>query len=400
MIRRLSTALLTIVAVVLVTSTVRSAQSLAPLTRHVREVTFTGQAQLVGRLPAGQAMHIDIVLAPSDPAGLESFLREVYDPSSPNYHHFLTVQEFTNKFGPSQQDYEALLHFAQTNGFTVAGGSRDAMDVQFKGSVRAIEQAFHVTMGVYQHPTENRNFYAPDREPTLDLPFQVWHISGLDNYATPRSALVHKSSGGLPNASIGSGPANSFLGSDMRAAYYDGSLSGAGQILGLLEYVGTDLADLNTYYTNTGQSNSVPITLWSTDGTSTSCLASMGCDDTEQTLDMTQALGMAPGLSSLVMYVGSSDTALLSCMSSTGGSCPSVLPSNLSSSWYWPPPDPSTDEPFFEKMAAQGQSFFEATGDGGDWGNTTNNWWPMEDQWVIGVGGTDLVTSSAGGAWS
>ena len=66
------------------------------------------------------------------------------------------------------------------------------MDVQLKGSVANIKKAFHVTMGVYQHPTENRTFYAPDREPTVDLPFPLWHISGLDNYSIPRPALVHR----------------------------------------------------------------------------------------------------------------------------------------------------------------------------------------------------------------
>src|ERR1035437_4440115 len=106
-----------------------------------------------------------------------------------------------------------------------------------------------------------------------------------------------------PNATTGSGPSASFLGSDMRAAYYGGTaLTGAGQNLGLLEYYGTDLADLTTYFKNVGQTNNVPITLLSTDGTSTSCTYP-GCDDGEQTLDMTQAIGMAPGLSSLVMYV-------------------------------------------------------------------------------------------------
>jgi hypothetical protein len=40
--------------------------------------------------------------------------------------------------------------------FTVVGGSRDAMDVQLKGSVATIETAFHVTLGLYQHPTEDR----------------------------------------------------------------------------------------------------------------------------------------------------------------------------------------------------------------------------------------------------
>jgi len=93
----------------------------------------------------------------------------------------------------------------------------------------------------------------------------------------------------------------------MRAAYYGGSLTGAGQYVGLLEYYGTDLADVTTYYTNAKQTKNVPITLLSTDGTSTNCVYSQGCDDTEQTLDITQALGMAPGLAGLYVYVGSTD---------------------------------------------------------------------------------------------
>jgi kumamolisin len=75
------------------------------------------------------------------------------------------------------------------------------------------------------------------------------------------------------------------------------------------------------------------------------------------------------------------------------------LPLNLSSSWYWPPPDPTTDDPFFQKMAAQGQSFFEAAGDDGEW-RSTNTWWPMESPYVICVGGTDLDTTGPGGAWA
>jgi len=44
--------------------------------------------------------------------------------------------------------------------------------------VANVEKAFHVTMGLYQHPTQNRTFYAPDREPTVDLSIRLWHISG------------------------------------------------------------------------------------------------------------------------------------------------------------------------------------------------------------------------------
>ena len=196
-----------------------------------------------------------------------------------------------------------------------------------------------------------------------------------------------------PQATTGSGPLSSFLASDMRAAYYgSGALTGAGQNLGLFEFTGTDLSDLETYYKNVGQTNNVPITLYSVDGTSTSCFAP-GCDDTEQTLDMTQALGMAPGLASLVVYIGSSDTAIASAMTTHN-----PLPTTISSSVGWTPADKSALDPYLEKMAAQGQSFFVCSFDSSTW-SSTNNDRPSDSAYVVSVGGTDLVTSGAGGAW-
>jgi subtilase family serine protease len=362
------------------------AQPQSLLTRHVREVTLNGQAPSVGRLPANQSMRIDIVLAVRDRARLDSFLQEVYDSSSPAYRRFLTVEQFTERFGPSQEDYDALIHFATANGFTVTGGSRDAMDVQLKGSVATIETAFHVTMGLYHDPVANRDFYAPDREPSVDLPFQLWHISGLDNYSIPRSALVHRPQDARSAATTGSCPEQSFCGSDMRAAYYEGrALTGKGQNIGLLEYAGFDIADVNTYYKNAKQKRTAAVKGISTDGSPILCLYSQGCDDTEQTIDITQALGLAPGVTTAYVYVSdSSDTALLGSMSSH-----KPLPLQLSSSWSWSPSDPRTLDPYFKKMAAQGQSFFEAAGDDGAYTSNqqVDEIWPADDAYLTSVGG-------------
>lgn len=374
------------------------------MTRHVREATVNGQARQVGHLPSTQVMQLNVVLPLRDPDGLHNFLAELYSNTIPNSVHFLTPVEFTERFGPTQQDYEAVVRYMQQHGLAVVGGSRDGMDVQVRGTVAAIEAAFHVNLLTYQHPTENRIFYGPDREPTTDLPFALWHVSGLDNFSMPHPLYVKKSDYAqaqgisaekvVSHATTGSGPSASFLGSDMRAAYYGGTaLTGAGQNLGLLEYEGTDLADLTTYFKNAKQTNNVPITLLSTDGTSTSCTAKSGCDDTEQTLDMTQAIGMAPGLSSLVVYVGSTDTAIISAMTTHN-----PLPKTIGCSWGWTPADPSTLDPYFEKMAAQGQNFFAASGDDSTW-SRRNEAWPADDANVVSVGGTDLTTSSAAGPW-
>jgi kumamolisin len=375
-------------------------------THHVRDDVRNGKALANGRLANNEVLRLDLVLPLRDPAGLDSFLTELYDPASPSYRHFLTPGEFTQRFGPTQEDYDAVLRFAKTYGFEVVGGSRDRMEVQVKGTVANIEAAFHVNMKTYKHPTEGRTFFATDREPTVDLPFSLWHISGLDNYSIPHSLRVNRDefaaahgadkNHAAPQATTGSGPSASFLGSDMRAAYYgSGPLTGAGQNLALLEYYGTNLSDLDTYFQNAGQTNNVPVSLLSTDGTSTSCNYP-ACDDGEQNLDMTQAIGMAPGLASLVMYVGSTDTAIISAMTAPPAGVP--LPTTIGCSWGWRPADPNTLDPYFKKMAAQGQNFFAASGDNSTW-TRTKYVYPADDAYVVSVGGTDLVTASAGGPW-
>ena len=395
-------------------------QAQSVLTRHVREAVADGQAQLVGRLPATQSMHFDIVLPLRDRTGLQSFLRQQYDPASPFYHQFLTPQEVTERFGPSQEDWDALVAFAKASGFEIVGGTRDSRDLWLTGAVANIEKAFHVILGVYKDPTEDRTFYSPDREPTVNLPFPLWHITGLDNNSKPHPLYMKKSDYAkalgidprkVHSNTTGSGPSGSFLGSDMRAAYYQGTaLTGSGQNIALFELAGTDLVDLSTYYSNVGQTEPYTPTLVSTGGYATTCVygngGSSACDDTEQTIDMTQAMGMAPGSTMLYMYVcgnvkangtgNFSDTACISAMVSNSAA---PLSKQISCSWGWTPADASTLDPYFEQMASQGQNFFVASGDSSTW-SSSNEAWPADDANVVGVGGTDLTTSGAGGPWS
>jgi len=104
-------------------------------------------------------------------------------------------------------------------------------------------------MTVYQYPTENRTFYSPDREPSLDLRVPVAHIVGLNDFSIPRSTARRASSQQEMHSAAGSGPGGAFLGSDMRAAYYGGtSLTGNGQVVGLLEFSGYTPSDVQLYF--------------------------------------------------------------------------------------------------------------------------------------------------------
>jgi len=153
MIRKSGTALFTAIALLSITSSLSNAESRPLLTHHVREATASGEARFVTRLPADQPMRLVVVLPLRNQAALDQFLKDLYDPASPSYRHFLTLEEFTSRFGPTQQDYETVLRWARTNGFAIAGTSRNRVNIDLKGSVANIEGAFHVNLGLYQHPT-------------------------------------------------------------------------------------------------------------------------------------------------------------------------------------------------------------------------------------------------------
>lgn len=139
-------------------------------------------------------MCLVIVLPRRNQDQLEKPLQGLYDPSRPSYRHFLKVEEFTARFGPTQEDYDAVIRFAEANGLTVAGKSRNRVNLDVIGSVSNIEQAFHLRS--ISIPPRAAHSFAPDREPTPDLAVPLWHIAGLDNYSIPRPAIVHRNAAG------------------------------------------------------------------------------------------------------------------------------------------------------------------------------------------------------------
>ena len=78
--------------------------------------------QPTGELPATNRMQLAIGLPLRNREALDTLLRQLYDPASANYHKYLTVDQFTQRFGPTEKDYQALIEFAQANGLKVAAG--------------------------------------------------------------------------------------------------------------------------------------------------------------------------------------------------------------------------------------------------------------------------------------
>jgi uncharacterized repeat protein (TIGR01451 family) len=350
----------------------------------------------VGRLPASQQLHLAIGLPLRNQGALNSLLQQIYDPTSPQYHHYLTTEQFTDMFGPTESDYQAVIAFAKANGLVVTVTHPNRVVLDADGAVADVEKALHLTMRVYNHPQEARTFFAPDAEPSLNLAVPVLHIGGLDNYSLPHPASLRVGPSPetipvmLPVTPSGGSQSGQYIGNDFRAAYVPGtSLTGSGQIIGLLQFDGYYPGDI-AYYESLAGLPDVTLTNVAVDGG----VCTPGSGVGEVSLDIEMSISMAPGLSKILVYEAPNPSPwedLINRMATDN------LAKQISCSWSGGAPDPTAEQGFVE-MAMQGQSFFCASGD-------TNAYvgaipFPCDSTNVTEVGGTMLSTTGPGGSYT
>ncbi len=378
---------------------------------HVSKITRKLSPQ--GSLDGNSRMEVAIGLPLRNREQLTNLLEDIYNPSSPNFRHFLKPDEFAASFAPSAEDYQSVIDFAKAHHLKVSRTHSNRTLVHVTGSVKNIEDAFHVHVQTFKHPKENRHFFAPDAEPSVDLKTPVLAISGLDNYLRPRP-MVHPavrplgggSGGGGGGGSGGSGSSGSYMGYDFLDAYLPGvSMMGDGQSVGLFELTGYSALDISDYEDATGLP-SVPlqnVLVDGFDGSDANIDYAVEC-----TVDIEMAISMAPNLASVIVYEGPAPdyvpplgtnaiqyeyttdqiNDVLNRMATDNAakqlSCSYQMDVNLSTMQI------------FQQFAAQGQSFFQASGDSGAFPAAVDE--PSDNPCITVVGGTTLSTS--GGNWS
>ncbi len=348
----------------------------------------------LGRLPGTNQLHLTIGLPLRNQPELDELIHELYDPASPDFRHFITPQEFTARFGPSESDYAALLAFARTNGFEVVGTHPNRVIVDLVGTVDTVERVFAVNLKTYRHPKESRDFFAPDKEPSVAAPVTLLSVSGLDNFSLPHPNVKPRPAAAQSAVapSYGSGSGGSYIGNDFRAAYVPGTtLTGAGQSVGLVQFDGYYANDITNYISQAGINTSVTLVNVPINGG----VPTPGSGSIEVSLDIEMAIAMAPGLSKIYVYEGPNGgvawSTILSKMANDN------LAKQLSCSWGGGSPD-ATSEQIFKQMAAQGQSFFNATGDSDAFTGSIS--FPSDSTNITQVGGTTLSTTGAGGSYA
>ena len=378
-----------------------SAQNAGQQVLHNSRPAVISHLSPAGRPAADTRLNLSIGLPLRNESALDTLLGQLYDPASPNYRHYLTQHQFIEQFAPSSTDYQTVADFFGTNGFTVVQHP-DRMVLDVSGPVANVERVFHVTMRTWQHPTKHRAFFAPDSDPSLNLSVPILHISGLDNYAVKRSQIVKKTAvkrsanaTGRVKAqdSTGSGPEQNYMGNDFRAAYMPGvSLTGTGQTVGLLEFDTYYPSDLSYYESLTGLS--VPVITVPIDGG----VSSPGSGNDEVSLDIDVAMSIAPALDQIVLYIGSTNAPWDDVLDTMANDT-TYAPKQFSCSWgddTAGAPD-LTAENLFKQMAAQGQSFYNAAGDGDAFVGGIP--FPEESTNIVQAGGTSMTTTGPDGPW-
>ena len=375
-----------------VTGLTLAASAVAPsgfkhLNGHVPQIV--SHLSAVGQLDATNRLHLTIGLPLHNREALTNLLQQVYDPSSTNYHCFLSPDEFTAKFGPTPQEYQAVLEFARTNGFTITHTHGNRMTVGVTAKVTDVERAFRVSMRTYHHPKGARNFYAPDTEPSVDANLPVLSVQGMNNYVQPQPFLERMPASQIKPA-VGTAPGGGYMGTDFRTAYLPGStLNGSGQIVGLLQFDGYFASDIATYEALAGYTN-VPLQNVLLDGFD----GTPGANNDEVCLDIETVISMAPALSKVVVFEAGpfgNPNDILSSMAASNSI------KQFSASWGYS--TDGTTEQLYQQLALQGQTFLNASGDGDAWlGGIPFG--SCEDANITIVGGTTLTMNGPAASYA
>ncbi len=340
---------------------------------------------------ANRQLQLSLSLNLRNTTQLNALLRDQADPHSPLYHQYLTPQQFTSMFGPTQASVNQVVTYLSSQGLHVNSVSSNRLLIDASGSLTTVEHAFNVNIADYM--LNGRRVYAPTNEPSVpaSLAGLVLNISGLDNVAQYRHAASLK-----PAA----GPGGGFAPADLRAAYDINSLisnsDGTGQTVAIFELDGYLPSDITTYLNNFGLGSAKFSNVLVDGATNTA-----GPGAIEVDLDMEVVSAIAPGATQKI-YIGPNSTT------GVNDTYNRIVTDNIakvtSTSWGLCEAQSGTSElsaldNIFAQGAAQGQTTFSAAGDSGAFdcnNNTLAVDSPASDPHVVGVGGTNLQVNADG----
>ncbi|MBV9082318.1 MAG: hypothetical protein JOZ62_06570 [Acidobacteriaceae bacterium] len=181
------------------------------LGRHTPHEVLENSAKLLRHYDSGQMLRLAIGLRHADTAAEEQFLADLQDRNSPQFHHFLTAEEWNGRFAPSASDEEAVVKWAKAQNLTVTERYANRLIVDIEAPVATVEKALNVSVNMYQ--LGSNAFFSNDRDPQVP----------------PELAGIVESVGGLNNLHVMHSSLDRFRGSDPSPVYVPGPVHASGK---------------------------------------------------------------------------------------------------------------------------------------------------------------------------
>jgi kumamolisin len=327
-------------------------------------------------------------------SGLDSLLSDIYDPNSPQYHQYLTPDQFNRLFAPTSDQVQQVVSYLQSQGMTITSVAPNNLLIDATATVSQAQQAFRMQINTYQ--AGNHAFYANTTPPSVPSSISqlITSIGGLDNsvqyHPLYQKIIRHIQNQGAALATpVGFGP------KDLSGAYNAMPLQNVGvlgdnQTVALFELDGYQPSDVAQYFQKYGLANP-NISRVLVDGFN----GVPGQGAIEAELDMEVVGALAPHANQIV-YEGPNTTQGLNdtynkivhdnkahIVSISWGLCEKLSGAA----------ELHTLDSIFKQGAAQGITFFAAAGDSGAYDcsdGTLGVDSPASDPYVTGVGGTNL----------
>lgn len=139
-----------------------------------------GRQELAGATYLGPAqsahMQAMVVMNTAGAQGLVAYAKQVSDPGSPLYRHYLTPAEIGARYGASAGDYQKVANYFVRYGLHVAGWPQH-LSLAVAGSQSAMEAAFGTKFGVYEK--DGQQFVAPTSTPKFSSVLPVSAVANL-----------------------------------------------------------------------------------------------------------------------------------------------------------------------------------------------------------------------------
>jgi subtilase family serine protease len=363
-----------------------------------------------GRMPSDakiNGMSIVFNRSAAQEADLQALLAAQQDPQSPQFHQWLSPEQFGARFGMAQSDIDQVQTWLQQQGFSVDSVARGRNMIRFSGTVGQLEQAFQTEMHYFKANGETH--FAPAK--LLSVPMAIAPtIAAVRNISDfrprPMHVSTHRAFTSSQSGSVFFAPGDIAVTYDI-GPLYSGGVNGTGQSIAIVGQSAVLTSDIEAFENAAQLPVKDPVmVLVPASGSST---VVSGGDEGESDLDIEWSGAIAKGATIDFVFTGNSanfnafdsiayaiDEKIAPIISISYGACETALGT-------------FTLETQLAQAAAQGQTVLAASGDQGSTscsGDTQNGLtttqqfalavnYPASSQYVTGVGGTEISAANS-----